>query len=110
MQVNGKMYNMEPSVFTTRGFMIEIEAHYRFLLNHPKTKLVELSTFKAYIHEGDAWSFFDSLKIPRKYHQVMMKLNGIRSNGDLPSDVQYLIVPDADLLENIAATYISKRL
>lgn len=85
-----------------------IDSHIPIIKTKPGTRIIDIEPLQSYKFEGDLNGLLLSIQLPRKYHYIVGKLNGINHTGDLPGDILHLTIPDFDFIEMLASIYNTK--
>jgi len=94
-----------PKVYYTDKFRRMIEDHLHILKNKSKNNIrliTQNEWAQLYRYQGDFYGLFRSLGFDDKYHWTMLRLNGYRSRLDLGEELEYLLIPDFDYVDQLA--------
>lgn len=87
--------------YYTDKWLRAILAHKQYLIEHPTTKLVQLTEMITYRYRYDVRAYLLSLNIEPKFHEAIMVINGISDPQNFDSESKTFYVPDPDKLGEI---------
>lgn len=90
------------------AYYVLLETHITFLKNHSETKLIEVTGREGDMYCGDFYGLLDSLSIDKKYHYLIMRMNGLVSSTDYTGEQLAFLVPNPKVISAIVSTYGSR--
>lgn len=110
MNVNRLSVMEGGAVYYSKGFMDVLESHLYYLRNSDKTTTFVVDRNVADIYRGDFFGYMNYRNVEQKYHWIHMRVNGYLSPFDFKPDVDYLLVPSIEEIEQIRASYLNSGL
>jgi hypothetical protein len=110
MDINKLSIEQGSDVHYSKGFMDVMEAHVDFLKNSTKSTKFIVDKDIAYIYQGDFFGYMNYRNVPQKYHWICMRVNGYFSSFEFKPDVDTLIIPNTQELEQIRISYLNSGL
>jgi hypothetical protein len=107
MAINKLMVQEGPSIHYDPKFCRTLETYMDYLRKHPETQSVPINPHDAYKYEGDLISLLRRYQVPRHLHWVVMRMNEFTSTSDVKQDLQSLLVPLDDVVNNIRQLYLT---
>ncbi len=95
-------------VYYSAGFIQTIEDHLSFLRTGSTIKTISVTDQQNIKYEGDFYGLLDDCRIDKKYHQIVLRVNGYDSSGDFDGNIEYFIIPDFSEVEEIKMLYLTK--
>ena len=83
------------------------DSHVSFLKAHPATRVTQVEPLQADKYTGDFFGLLDYLRVGKKYHFVVMRVNGLYSSGDFDGEMQSVLIPPLDEVNKIFTIYNS---
>lgn len=83
------------------------DSHVSFLKAHPSTQVVQVEPLQADKYTGDFFGLLDYLRVSKKYHYVVMRVNGLYSSGDFAGKDKEILLPPLDEVNKIFTIYNS---
>ena len=87
-----------------------LESHIDYLKKSQRTSSFIVDRDIAYIYTGDFYGYLNYRKVQQKFHWIYMRVNGYLSTFDFKPDVDSLILPSSQDLEQIRLSYINSGL
>jgi hypothetical protein len=94
-------------VYNDPDFLVALESHLTYLRSSPSLRVVTVSIHQNHKYEGDLYGLLDDLNVEKKYHYIVMRVNGMVSSADYDGTRENLFIPDfteVNLLKNILQT------
>lgn len=107
MDINNLTRTIDP-VYYSAGFLQTIEDHLSFLRMDAPISTISVSDQQNIKYEGDFFGLLDDSKIDKKYHHIVLRVNGYVNSADFKGDIDYFVIPDFSEVEEIKALYITK--
>lgn len=98
-------------IYHDADFQIMIESYYTYLRGLDTTVSQAVEPAIAHKYEGDFYGLLSYLKIPKKYHNIVLRFNGYHCTGDYKRTNLSIIIPslnEIDLIKAVYETRISK--
>lgn len=109
LPVESLMIDPGDDVHYSSAWTTVIEAHLRYLINHPSTVKINVDPQAAYKYEFDLWGLLTSLNYPMYLHRIVMRMNDMVSPTDFTADHRTLLIPAQETIASIrnvfATTY-----
>jgi len=93
--------------YYSAGFMQVIEDHLTYLRTLDGVVVNQLTNTQCVKYQGDFFGLLLDLKIDKRYHYAVMRVNDLFSPADFTGDISQVVVPkldEIDLLKNIYQT------
>ena len=106
MQISNIHPVIESTYFDTQ-FLILIESHLTYLRKSDGLRVISVSEHQGYKYEGDFFGLLDDLNVEKKYHHIVMRVNGLDSSADFKGDLDHVLLPslsEIDMLKSILQT------
>lgn len=94
--------------YSEPGFLTMIESHLTYIRQLPGNQSVAITDHQAYKYEGDLYGLLNDMKVQKKYHYTVMRVNGYVSSADYKGDVKALLMPDFDEISLLKNIYLTK--
>lgn len=107
MQIHSLQSSVD-QVYYDRDFMNNLEAHLTYLRTKGEIRIAPVSDHLGYKHEGDLFGLLDSLNILKKFHYIVMRVNGYEHTADFKGDIDYLVIPDLNEVEMLRSVWQTK--
>lgn len=101
--------NPAAEAFDNPEFWSVIEDHLTWLINHPRTKPVQVTAHQVEVYDFDWIGLLTNLQIPIDIHRVVIRMNGGMSLTDVPSELRVLLVPDTSIVQNLLMLHSSTK-
>lgn len=112
MKIFTKMGNSGSLIFYTEHFRVFLESHLEYFKNLSTTKTIVVDNHHVYRYEGDLYGYlYQELKIPKKYHWFILRLNDLFSSEDFKHDYRSgnitvtLKIPDLSEIDILFSIY-----
>lgn len=92
----------------TRDYYDMLNSHVGFLKNHATTERRSVTPLQAAIFRGDFYGLLHSVGIDKKYHYLIMRVNGLDASNQFDGLNTELLLPSLGLIESIIVLYNSK--
>lgn len=104
---------LEPGedIYHDPDFQIMIESHFTYLRGLSTTVSQAIEPGIGHKYEGDFYGLLSYLKIPKKYHNIVLRFNGFHCTGDYNRNILSITVPslnEIDLIKSVYETRTSK--
>ncbi len=86
-------------------YYVLLESHIPMLRSHAETQLIEINGQQAEKYTGDFHGLLDSLRIDKKYHYLITRVNGYNCSTDYDGLRKSFYVPSIDIISSFLATY-----
>ncbi len=96
-------------VYYSAGFIQTIEDHLSFLRQDAAIRTVVVTEHQNVKYEGDFYGLLDDCGIDKKYHQIVLRVNGFDNSSDYDGELEYFITPDFSEVEEIKSLYLTKQ-
>jgi len=93
-------------VYFDPNFIVLLESHITYLRT-TNISTVVVSSHQGYKYEGDFYGLLGDLNILKKFHYIVMRVNGYESSADFDGNITHIVTPDfneIDLLKNVYQT------
>jgi hypothetical protein len=93
--------------YYSEGFMQVIEDHLSYLRSYDGVVVNQLTNTQCVKYQGDFFGLLNDLKIDKRYHYAVMRVNDLFSPADFTGDINQIVVPNlsqVDMLKNIYQT------
>jgi hypothetical protein len=84
------------------------ETHLEYLRNHTGNRILTVPELQADIYAGDYYGLLNYLRIDKKYHYLVMRINGLFSSGDYNGENVSVIVPSFDVVNRFMTIYATR--
>lgn len=89
------------------NYYVLLETHIPYLKTHEQTQYVEVTGQQAEMYRGDFHGLLDSLRVNKKYHYIVTRVNGLLSSTDYDGVTTGIYVPNPSTISSFLATYES---
>ena len=106
MQINSLATDIE-TIFHETNFLVTMESHLTHLRSSANIRLLPISKHQSYKYEGDLYGLLDDLRVEKKYHYIVMRLNNFDTSNQFKGDIEHIAIPDLneiEILKNILQT------
>lgn len=100
-----QMHPIIEDAYHDPGFILIIETHLTLLRNATGAKLLPVTEQQGYKYEGDFYGLLDDLKIEKKYHLVVLRVNDLLSSADYKGDMSHVILPSISQVELLKSIF-----
>lgn len=83
-----------------------IRDHKYYIINHPKTKKVPLVSVSAYPERRNFYAYCLEQRIAPELIYPMMLINEINNNMEFKDDMEYILMPDGNVIADILETIV----
>lgn len=90
-------------------FLTIIDSHILYFRSLPNSLIQTLDPNLVYKYEGDFYGLLSQMKIPKKYHYAILKINDFRSPSDLTLEQKSIIIPPLDEIDLQNQIYRTKK-
>lgn len=107
-----KILDLQPSPENTYfepSFLVMIESHLTHLRTSTGIRYVTITEQQGYKYEGDFFGLLDDVKVTKKYHHIVMRVNNLNSSADYDGNIPNVLIPSFSLIENIKSIYLSEQ-
>lgn len=94
-----------PSVFYEESFRNMIETHLEWLISNPATDALTVTNSDAYRYQGDFDGLLKFLNVPKQYHWIALRMNGLTSSLDYDHSMVEIIVPSIEVISRLQRLY-----
>ena len=94
-------------VYYSTGFMQLIEDHLTYLRTKTELKTVSVTNQLANKYQGDFYGLLLESSIPKKYHYIITRFNGYKSPSEFMGFIDYFVVPDIGVIEELKSLYLT---
>lgn len=105
MDINS-LTNSNDGTFFDVNFLNLIESYHSVLKQN--VKVIPITEFQSYKFEGDFYGILNDNLIPKKYHFIIARLNGIANSTDYDGKLKIFIVPDFTEIERLKNIFNTK--
>lgn len=95
------------SVVLDPNFYVLMDSHVDFFRKHPNTQAIAIPGQQAEKYRGDFTGLLDSQSIDKKYHYLIMRVNGWSSSQEYDGATLSFLLPDTTLMARVIMTYKS---
>lgn len=96
-------------IYYTKDFFTIIESHLNWLRKSTGVTLLAPTPQQQNMYAGDMYGLFSDMRIPKKYHWVVMRLNGFHSPADYNSVATSFIIPDYKQVDRLTSVLNTKK-
>lgn len=86
-------------------FLLIIETHLTQLRGSEGAKLLPIAEQQGFKYEGDFYGLLDDLKIDKKYHFIVLRVNDLLSSADYKGDLTHITLPSLSQVEILKAVF-----
>lgn len=100
--------NIHPNdelTYSDPGFLVMIESHLTYLRGLSSNYVMTATNQQGFKYEGDFFGLLNELGIEKKYHHIVMRVNGYLSSADYKGDVLDIVIPSLDEVTLLKTTY-----
>lgn len=90
-----------------RKYYTHLLSYIPYLLNHPKTKVVEVTGQQAEKFKGDLYGLLDILSVSKKIQYLVCRMNGYATPSDYQAERLTFCLPSDDVIQEIVGIYTS---
>ncbi len=105
MDINNHAHSSGPSIFYNDDFRAIIEAHIEYLRTHSDTRTLYLEPHIVYKYEFDMYGLLMHYGIQPFMHWIILRMNGLYSLTNFPTNLSELLVPSEQSLNIIRQIY-----
>lgn len=109
MRIHSLMDNLTDDLYLSHDFKNVLEDHLTFLKQN-KPRMIEVTSHQNYKWEGDFYGLLDELRVPKDFHYVSMRMNGLTNSGHYKGDLDYILIPDINTVEDLKMTFETKNI
>lgn len=91
-----------PSIYYSNLFRTQIECHLPLLQSQIVSSVIAVTPADADSFRGDFYGLLIQYKIPRQYHWITLRLNGMKSPDEYDGETLNFWLADQDFLTNLA--------
>lgn len=99
--------NTPEDVYYSQEFLQVIEDHLSYLRLTAAVSPVAVSQLQGMKYEGDFYGLLADNNVEKKYHHVVLRLNGYVSSADYSGDIDYFLLPDFNEVEEIKSLHMT---
>jgi hypothetical protein len=110
MNVNRLSIQEGSPVYYSKNFMDVMESHLDYLRNSSKSSSFIVDKNIAEVYQGDFFGYLNYRGVQQKYHWIYLRVNGYLSPFDFKPNVDSLIVPSTEEIEQIRSSFINSGL
>lgn len=92
-------------IYHDPDFQIMIESYFTYLRGLTSTVSQSVEPAIGHKYEGDFYGLLSYLKVPKKYHNIILRFNGLHCTGDYMRDRLSIAVPSLNEIDLIKAVY-----
>jgi hypothetical protein len=107
MDINNLAVPIE-DVYYDDGFINEIESLMSYIRHTNDIRAIPVTLHLNAKYVGDFYGLLDELIIPKRYHLVVTRVNGLASSGDFTGNMDYVLIPNMATIDRIKNIYQSK--
>lgn len=109
MKVDLMMDAAGGDVYYSNEFKMVLESHLGYFRRLPTTKLFDIDPKLAYMYEYDLSGLLTAMRVDKKYHWLIMVMNGIKSPFDVTQTLKTLVMPAFSEVEKVKGVYLTKK-
>lgn len=109
MDIHALMTDSGEDVFYEDAFRNLLESYMPYFRRNKTIAQMSVSINQQLVFEGDFYGLLDELKISKKYHYIVMRLNNLTNSLNYKSSVPFIFLPDFQKIEQMASVYSSSR-
>lgn len=102
MKINYLAAELGDEVFYSLEFITLIESHLDYLRTNV-SQTVAIGDLQSYKYEGDLYGLFSELRIEKKYHYTVARVNGYKNSNDYNGELINLIIPNLSEISRLAS-------
>lgn len=106
MRINNLAAISPGDVYYSTGFRNTLESYIPTILSRPDTVIVNLDPHDVYEYEFDFYGLLRVAGIPERLRWIVMRLNGIHSPTNFPTDISSVYVPSDSFIERIKQIHL----
>ena len=110
MDIHALMIDKGSDVYYSKNYMDMMESHVAYLKTSTQSNVFIVDRDKAYVYRGDFYGYMNYRGVAPKYHWICMRINGYYSPFEFKADVDSLIIPSTEELEQIRVSYLNSGL
>lgn len=88
------------SYFTSEYIQL-VEDHLTFFSNNNRNTFLDFTEQQGYKFEGDFYGLLIDLNVPKKYHYLVLRMNGLDSSSDFSGNVFIVKIPPLNEVDSI---------
>jgi hypothetical protein len=108
MDINNLATTSGNPTYYDKNFLLHMESHFTYLASRDGAKQYPVDPHTAYKYRGDFYGLLDTMRIPRQYHSIVMRLNHLSCPGDFKADMESVLIPDLKEIDLIQSVYSQK--
>lgn len=89
------------AVYYTPQWRQMIETHLLWLRQRTDNQVLTVTPAQAYRYEGDLMGLLTEMRVAPVYHWLIMRMNGWDAPTDYTSDIQTLVLPNYQVVEQL---------
>jgi hypothetical protein len=109
MKIHGLMNNIAEELYFDHDFRNILEDHLTYL-KVTNSRVLNVTEHQNYKWEGDFFGLLDELKIPKEFHYLVMRMNGLQNSAYYKGDISVLLIPDIQEVENLKTIHQTKNI
>ena len=93
--------------YYSEGFLKVVEDHLTYFRTYDGVVVNQLTNVQCVKYQGDLFGLLLDLKIDKRYHHVVMRVNDLYSPADFTGDINQIVIPNlaqVDMTKNIYQT------
>lgn len=92
------------------NYYVHLETHVEYLKYHKGTMVLSVTGLEAEKYKADFYGLLLSLKVERKYHYLVMRMNGYANSSDYDGIRTDILYPDVGEAARVIDIYSSLEL
>lgn len=98
----------QESTMLNEDFLVLIESHVPFFRSHAETKYIDIEPVIGQHFKGDFYGLLNSLAVDKKYHYLVLRMNGLLASSDYTGEDLQIMMPAYNRVDRIYANYNTK--
>lgn len=108
MQLLTKLSTVDDT-YSLPEFQSVLEQHLEYFKVTGTISTLTISDHQSLKYQGDLYGIFEDVNIAKKFHYLVMRLNGFTHPGDYAGDSRVLILPDFQEVELVKNVWQTKK-
>ena len=93
------------NIFYESSMRRVFEDHLDYLAATDESRYIQIDPMQGHRHRGDFIGLLTELSVPRKYHWVTMRINGLIANEDYDGLGEYIVKANVTEIEKLATLH-----
>lgn len=107
MHIHNLQTDLE-DVYNSNDYKVMIESHLNYLIGLKTNNVSYITQQQNYKFEGDFYGLLNEMKIDKRFHYAIMRVNNLSNSNDYKGDRDFITVPSLTELNLLKSILTSK--